>query len=196
MLGATAYDVYVGGEKVLTVTDTTADISAHLQQGENKVKIVATAEGFSDGVSEEIIVIGSASESTELKTYKMKIENESDYIVFVDGQRTDKKIANGRITLPDTAEKMIIVPDITNLPANEEYVTLFSEIDLTIFKKSGEEYVVETTLVFDSFCAEELTIIGEGEGTNELCEYISVSGKKVYYLNEKGKYRPKQPGEV
>lgn len=73
---------------------------------------------------------------------------------------------------------MIIVPDIADLPANEEYVTLFSEIDLTIFKKSGEEYVVETTLVFDSFCAEELTIIGEGEGTNELCEYISVSGKK------------------
>ena len=54
---------------------------------------------------------------------------------------------------------------------------------------------METTLVFDSFCAEELTIIGEGEGTNELCEYISVSGKKVYYLNEKDKYRPKQPGE-
>lgn len=94
---------------------------------------------------------------------------------------------------------MIIVPDITNLPADGEnedekgHVTLFSEIDLTIFKKSGEEYVVETTLVSDSFCAEELTIIGEGEGTNELCEYISVSGNKVYYLNEKGKYRPKQP---
>ena len=195
VLGATAYDVYVGGEKVLTVTDTTADISAHLQQGENKVKIVATAEGFSDGVSEEIVVIGSASESTGLKTYKLIIENESDYIVFVDGKRTDKKIENGKITLPDTAEKMIIVPDIADLPANEEYVTLFSEIDLTIFKKSGEEYVVETTLVFDSFCAEELTIIGEGEGTNELCEYISVSGKKVYYLNENGKYRPKRPGE-
>lgn len=195
VLGATAYDVYVGGEKLLTVTETTADISTYLQQGENKVKIVATAEGFSDGVSEEIVVIGSASESTGLKTYKLIIENESDYIVFVDGKRTDKKIENGKITLPDTAEKMIIVPDIADLPANEEYVTLFSEIDLTIFKKSGEEYVVETTLVFDSFCAEELTIIGEGEGTNELCEYISVSGKKVYYLNEKGKYRPKQTGE-
>lgn len=180
---------------MLTVTETTADISTYLQQGENKVKIVATAEGFSDGVSEEIVVIGSASESTGLKTYKLIIENESDYIVFVDGKRTDKKIENGKITLPDTAEKMIIVPDIADLPANEEYVTLFSEIDLTIFKKSGEEYVVETTLVFDSFCAEELTIIGEGEGTNELCEYISVSGKKVYYLNEKGKYRPKQTGE-
>lgn len=195
VLGATAYDVYVGGAKVLTVTETTADISTYLQQGENKVKIVATAEGFSDGVSEEIVVIGSASESTGLKTYKLIIENESDYIVFVDGKRTDKKIENGKITLPDTAEKMIIVPDITNLPAEGGYVTLFSEIDLTIFKKSGEEYVVETTLVSDSFCAEELTIIGEGEGTNELCEYISVSGKKVYYLNEKDKYRPKQPGE-
>lgn len=180
---------------MLTVTETTADISTYLQQGENKVKIVATAEGFSDGVSEEIVVIGSTSESTGLKTYKMIIENESDYIVFVDGQRTDKKIVNGRITLPDTAEKMIIVPDITNLPKEGGYIMLFSEIDLTIFKKSGEEYVVETTLVFDSFCAEELTIIGEGEGTNELCEYISVSGKKVYYLNENGKYRPKRPGE-
>lgn len=70
VLGATAYDVYVGGEKVLTVTETTADISAHLQQGENKVKIVATAEGFSDGVSEEIVVIGDAIERVGLKTYK------------------------------------------------------------------------------------------------------------------------------
>lgn len=116
VLGATAYDVYVGGEKVLTVTDTTADISTYLQQGENKVKIVATAEGFSDGVSEEIVVIGDAIERVGLKTYRMIIENESDYIVFVDGQRTDKKIENGKITLPGTAEKMIIVPDITNLP--------------------------------------------------------------------------------
>lgn len=140
VLGATAYDVYVGGEKVLTVTDTTADISAHLQQGENKVKIVATAEGFSDGVSEEIVVIGSTSESTGLKTYKLIIENESDYtyIVFVDGERTDKKIENGRITLPDTAEKMIIVPDITNLPAEGGYVTLVSEIDLTTAAKTAK----------------------------------------------------------
>ena len=90
---------------------------------------------------------------------------------------------------------MIIVPDITNLPADGGYVMLFSEIDLTIFKKSGEEYVVEKTLVFDSFCAEELTIIGEGEGTNELGEHTVDGGNKVYYLNEKGKYRPKQPGE-
>lgn len=65
-----AYDVYVGGEKVLTVTETTADISTYLQQGENKVKIVATAEGFSDGVSEEIVVIGDAIERVGLKTYK------------------------------------------------------------------------------------------------------------------------------
>lgn len=68
----------------------------------------------------------------------MIIENESDYIVFVDGQRTDKKIVNGRITLPDTAEKMIIVPDITNLPKEGGYVMLFSEIDLTIFKKAAK----------------------------------------------------------
>ena len=194
VLGATAYDVYVGGEKVLTVTDTTADISTYLQQGENKVKIVATAEGFSDGVSEEIVVIGSTSESTGLKTYKMIIENESDYtyIVFVDGQRTDKKIANGRITLPDTAEKMIIVPDITNLPADGGYVMLFSEIDLTTAAKDGEEYVA--TSVGEKFSAEKLTLIGE-EGTNELGEYAVDGGIKVYYLNEKGKYRPKQPGE-
>lgn len=199
VLGATAYDVYVGGEKVLTVTDTTADISAHLQQGENKVKIVATAEGFSDGVSEEIVVIGSTSESTGLKTYKMIIENESDYIVFVDGQRTDKKIVNGRITLPDTAEKMIIVPDIADLPADGEnedekgYVMLFSEIDLTTAAKDGEEYVA--TSVGEQFYEKDLTIIGEGEGTNELGEHTVDGGNKVYYLNEKGKYRPKQPGE-
>ena len=195
VLGATAYDVYVGGEKVLTVTETTADISTYLQQGENKVKIVATAEGFSDGVSEEIVVIGSTSESTGLKTYKLKIAaNESDYIVFVDGQRTDKKIANGRITLPDTAEKMIIVPDITNLPEEGGYVMLFSEIDLTTAAKDGEEYAVQGWIA-DSFDNTRLTIIGEGEGTNELGEYIVDGGNKVYYLNEKGKYRPKQPGE-
>lgn len=194
VLGATAYDVYVGGEKVLTVTDTTADISAHLQQGENKVKIVATAEGFSDGVSEEIVVIGSTSESTGLKTYKLIIENESDYtyIVFVDGERTDKKIENGRITLPDTAKKMIIVPDIADL-TEEGVVTLFSEIDLTTAAKDGEEYV--PTFVGEKFSAEKLTIIGEGEGTNELGEHIVDGGNKVYYLNEKDKYRPKQPGE-
>ena len=157
------------------------------------MKIVATAEGFSDGVSEEIVVIGSTSESTGLKTYKLKIAaNESDYIVFVDGQRTDKKIANGRITLPDTAEKMIIVPDITNLPEEGGYVMLFSEIDLTTAAKDGEEYVA--TFVGEEFSAEKLTLIGE-EGTNELGEYIVDGGIKVYYLNEKGKYRPKQPGE-
>ena len=195
VLGATAYDVYVGGEKVLTVTETTADISTYLQQGENKVKIVATAEGFSDGVSEEIVVIGSTSESTGLKTYKLIIAaNESDYIVFVDGQRTDKKIENGKITLPDTAEKMIIVPDITNLPAEGGYVMLFSEIDLTTAAKKGEEYAVQGWIA-DSFDNTRLTIIGEGEGTNELGEYIVDGGNKVYYLNEKGKYRPKQPGE-
>lgn len=194
MLGATAYDVYVGGEKVLTVTETTADISAHLQQGENKVKIVATAEGFSDGVSEEIVVIGSASESTGLKTYKLIIENESDYIVFVDGQRTDKKIENGKITLPGTAEKMIIVPDITNLPEEGEYVMLFSEIDLTTAAKNGEEYAVQGWIA-ERFDNTRLTIIGEGEGTNELGEHTVDGGNTVYYLNEKGKYRPKQPGE-
>lgn len=194
VLGATAYDVYVGGEKVLTVTDTTADISTYLQQGENKVKIVATAEGFSDGVSEEIVVIGDAIERVGLKTYKLKIAaNESDYIVFVDGQRTDKKIANGRITLPDTAEKMIIVPDITNLPEEGGYVMLFSEIDLTTAAKDGEEYVA--TSVGEWFYEKDLTIIGEGEGTNELGEHTVDGGNKVYYLNEKGKYRPKQPGE-
>lgn len=194
VLGATAYDVYVGGEKLLTVTETTADISTYLQQGENKVKIVATAEGFSDGVSEEIVVIGSASESTGLKTYKLIIENESDYIVFVDGKRTDKKIANGRITLPDTAEKMIIVPDITNLPEEGGYVMLFSEIDLTTAAKNGEEYAVQGWIA-ERFDNTRLTIIGEGEGTNELGEHTVDGGNKVYYLNEKGKYRPKQPGE-
>lgn len=199
VLGATAYDVYVGGEKVLTVTETTADISAHLQQGENKVKIVATAEGFSDGVSEEIVVIGDAIERVGLKTYKLIIAtNESDYIVFVDGKRTDKKIENGKITLPDTAEKMIIVPDIADLPEGDEYVMLFSEIDLTTAAKDGEEYDVATP-VQEWLYKEDLTIIGEGEGTNELGEYVvgdGKDGKKVYYLNEKGKYRPKQPGEV
>lgn len=194
VLGATAYDVYVGGEKVLTVTDTTADISTYLQQGENKVKIVATAEGFSDGVSEEIVVIGDAIERVGLKMYRMIIENESDYIVFVDGQRTDKKIANGKITLPDTAEKMIIVPDITNLPEEGGYVMLFSEIDLTTATKNGEEYAVQGWIA-DSFDNTRLTIIGEGEGTNELGEHIVDGGNKVYYLNEKDKYRPKQPGE-
>ncbi len=187
---------------MLTVTETTADISAHLQQGENKVnkvKIVATAEGFSDGVSEEIVVIGDAIERVGLKTYKLIIAaNESDYIVFVDGKRTDKKIENGKITLPDTAKKMIIVPDIADLPANGETVMLFSEIDLTTAAKDGEEYAVQMCIV-DNFDNTRLTIIDEGEGTNELGEYVvgdGKDGKKVYYLNEKGKYRPKQPGEV
>lgn len=140
-------------------------------------------------------VLGSTSESTGLKTYKLIIAaNESDYIVFVDGQRTDKKIENGKITLPDTAEKMIIVPDITNLPAEGGYVMLFSEIDLTTAAKKGEEYAVQGWIA-DSFDNTRLTIIGEGEGTNELGEYIVDGGNKVYYLNEKGKYRPKQPGE-
>ena len=159
------------------------------------MKIVATAGGFSDGVSEEIVVIGDAIERVGLKTYKLIIAaNESDYIVFVDGKRTDKKIENGKITLPDTAEKMIIVPDIADLPADGEKVTLFSEIDLTIATKSGEEYAVKGWIV-DSFDNTRLTIIGEGEGTNELGEYAVDSENKVYYLNEKGKYRPKQPGE-
>lgn len=201
VLGATAYDVYVGGEKVQTVTETTADVSANLKQGENEVKIVATAEGFSDGVSEEIVVIGDAIERVGLKTYKLIIAaNERDYIVFVDGKRTDKKIENGKITLPDTAEKMIIVPDIIDLPADGEnekgHVTLFSEIDLTTAAKDGEEYVA--TIVGEWFYGEDLTIIGEGEGTNELGEYAvgdGKDGKEVYYLNEKGKYRPKKPGE-
>lgn len=179
---------------MLTVTETTADVSTYLQQGENKVKIVATAEGFSDGVSEEIVVIGDAIERVGLKTYKLIIAaNESDYIVFVDGQRTDKKIENGKITLLGTAEKMIIVPDITNLPEEGGYVMLFSEIDLTTAAKDGEEYVA--TSVGEWFYEKDLTIIGEGEGTNELGEYIVDGGNIVYYLNEKGKYRPKRPGE-
>lgn len=146
-------------------------------------------------MSEEIVVIGDAIERVGFKTYKMIIENESDYIVFVDGKRTDKKIENGKITLPGTAEKMIIVPDIINLPEGEEYVTLFSEIDLTKSTKSGEEYVVATPVSVWVY-AENLTIIGEGEGTSELGEYSVGGGNKVYYLNEKGKYRPKQPGEA
>ena len=145
-------------------------------------------------MSEEIVVIGDAIERVGLKTYKLIIAaNESDYIVFVDGKRTDKKIENGKITLPDTAEKMIIVPDIADLPADGEEVTLFSEIDLTTATKSGEEYAVKGWIV-ESFDNTRLTIIGEGEGTNELGEYV-VGKKKVYYLNEKGKYRPKQTGE-
>ena len=42
---------------------------------------------------------------------------------------------------------------------------------------------------------EDLTVIGDGEGTNELGEHIVEGGNILYYLNEKGKYRPKQPGE-
>ena len=64
--------------------------------------------------------------------------------------------------------------------------------------KDGEEYDVATP-VQEWLYKEDLTIIGEGEGTNELGEYVvgdGKDGKKVYYLNEKGKYRPKQPGEV
>ena len=129
----------------------------------------------------------------------MIIANESDYIVFVDGKRTDKKIKNGKITLPDTAKKIIIVPDIADLPADGEnedekgHVTLFSEIDLTTAAKDGEEYVA--TIVGEWFYGEDLTVIGDGEGTNELGEYTLEGGEKLYYLNEKGKYRPKRPGE-
>lgn len=89
---------------------------------------------------------------------------------------------------------MIIVPDITNLPAEGGYVTLFSEIDLTTAAKNGEEYDVATP-VSELFYEKDLTIIGEGEGTNELGEHTVDGGNKVYYLNEKDKYRPKQPGE-
>lgn len=93
---------------------------------------------------------------------------------------------------------MIIVPDIADLPADGEKVTLFSEIDLTTAPKDGEEYAVQMWIL-DSFDNTRLTIIGEGEGTNELGEYAvgdEKDGKNVYYLNEKGKYRPKQTGEV
>lgn len=89
---------------------------------------------------------------------------------------------------------MIIVPDIADLPEGEGHVTLFSEIDLTTATKNGEEYDVATP-VPEWLYKEDLTIIGEGEGTNELGEHTVDSGNKVYYLNEKGKYRPKQPGE-
>lgn len=51
------------------------------------------------------------------------------------------------------------------------------------------------TIVGELFYEEGLTIIGEGEGTNELGEHIVDGGNKVYYLNEKGKYRPKQLDE-
>ena len=53
-----------------------------------------------------------------------------------------------------------------------------------------------TTPVPEWLFKEGLTIIGEGEGTNELGEYTLEGGNKVYYLNEKGKYRPKRPGEA
>lgn len=92
---------------------------------------------------------------------------------------------------------MIIVPDIADLPADDEYVMLFSEIDLTTAAKDGEEYDVATP-VQEWLYKKDLTIIGEGEGTNELGEYVvgdGKDGKKVYYLNEKSKYRPKKPGE-
>lgn len=83
------------------------------------------------------------------------------------------------------------------MPADGEnekgHVTLFSEIDLTTAETAGEEYDVATP-VSEQFNAENLTLIEE-EGTNELGEYIVDGGNKVYYLNEKGKYRPKQPGE-
>ena len=74
------------------------------------------------------------------------------------------------------------------------HVTLFSEIDLTTAAKNGEEYTVQGWLA-EKFDNTRLTIIGEGEGTNELGEHTVDGGNKVYYLNEKGKYRPKQPGE-
>ena len=93
---------------------------------------------------------------------------------------------------------MIIVPDIADLPADGENVTLFSEIDLTTAAQDGEEYAVQGWIL-DNFDNTRLTIIGEGDGTNELGEYVvgdGKDGKKVYYLNEKGKYRPKQTGEA
>lgn len=106
----------------------------------------------------------------------MIIENESDYtyIVFVDGQRTDKKIANGRITLPDTAEKMIIVPDITNLPADGGYVMLFSEIDLTTAAKDGEEYVA--TSVGEKFLQKNLRLsVKKGQTNSANMPWTAVS---------------------
>ena len=195
VLGATAYDVYVGSEKVLTVAETTADISAYLQQGENKVKIVATADGFSDGVSEEIVVIGDAIERVGLKTYRIITAADlSGYIVFVDGERTGKKIENGKITLPDTAEKMIIVPDIADLPADGECVTLFSEINLSEAEETDGVYKI-TNLSSETFDNTQLKEIGDGEWENETSEHTIVNGTKVYYLNEKGKFRPKRQGE-
>ena len=71
---------------------------------------------------------------------------------------------------------------------------MVSEIDLTTAAKNGEEYDVATP-VPEWLFKEDLTVIGDGEGTNELGEYIVDGGNIVYYLNEKGKYRPKQPGE-
>ena len=189
VLGATAYDVYVGGVKVVTVTENTADLTIYLQKGENTVKVVATAKGFSDGESEEVVVICETSDNETFRTYKLTISNETAYIVFVDGKRSEYKIENGTITLPVTAEKMIIVPDITELPTEGEYVMLYSEFDLTKAAESGDEYEVEIG-VYDAFDSASLEPISESDADNELGEYILDSGVVLYYLNEKDKYRP------
>ena len=71
---------------------------------------------------------------------------------------------------------------------------LCSSTDYTKATKNGEEYAVQGWIA-DSFDNTRLTIIGEGEGTNELGEHTVDGGNKVYYLNETGKYRPKQLDE-
>lgn len=196
VLGATEYLVFIDGEKVLSTQDTTADLTKFLKDGENIVKVVAVANGFSDGISNEVVVIKSAEEEPQSaqKTYKIDIPDEEIYVVFLDGKRTEYKIANKELTIPSSAKKLIIVPEITSVPEGiderrEKMASFYEEIDLSVITSDKIEI---TTAMCGEKCYADLIDIKDGE--NEI-DFYEEDGRKFYYLNENGKYRPKKEGE-
>lgn len=196
VLGATEYRVFIDDEQVLATQDTTADLTKFLKDGENKVKVVAVANGFSDGISNEVVVIKEAEEEPQSaqKTYKINISDEDIYVVFLDGKRTEYKIANRELTIPSSAKKLIIVPEIAHVPEGEEYkdvgVFFYEEIDLT--KIINNEITVYFDTIPDEKKYPDLIDIEDGDGN---LAFYETEGRKYYYLNENGRYRPKKEGE-
>lgn len=190
VLGATEYDVYVGNVKVTTVSELSVDLSPYLNDGENVVKVVAKAQGYKDGSAEIVVEYFNDSDDSAIKTYGLMVNNESDYIVFADGERTDYKIVSGRLALPSTVERIIIVPDVESLLLKEDAeVNFYSEIMLSSATEQDGVYMlnmvlpVETRYVSEEFEIEYSDVSGLGTG-------VTADGATYYYLCEKGKYRP------
>ena len=159
------------------------------------MKVVAVANGFSDGISNEVIVIKSAEEEPQSaqKTYNINIDGGENYIVFLDGKRTEYKIANKELTIPSSAKKLIIVPEISEIPDGKEYenteVYFYEEIDLSVITSDEIKVTLENCSL--KYYADLIDI---KDGENEI-DFYEENGRKFYYLNEDGKYRPKKEGE-